>query len=321
MRTPIELLTGKKLNVKSDDNDPEKMDFVMKAIKAVRSSSISRTDITREEMEKMRNESERLSKLVTPMSQIDVYEFNVGDIPCEVISPKFAHRQDKIIMYCHGGGYANGGLNYARILGEKFANHTGLSVVTFEYRLSPENPYPAAIEDALSVWNHIMKFGFGAKDVVLAGDSAGGNLSLELIMHLKEEERFLPKAMVLMSPWTDMTLSSNSYKTYADKDPMLTRDYINLARVAYCGADADYADPKYSPLFAQLDNMPPSLVQVGSNEILRDDAEKLVKKLRRSGSMAKYEVYSGCWHVFQQMPVSKASVAMDSVRDFLNLIL
>lgn len=321
MKLPMELLTGKKKSSKREKDDPEKMDFVMKAIKAARSSAVSRTDITQEEIDKMRIESERMSKLVTPMSQIDVYEFQVGDIPCELIAPKFAHRNDKVIMYCHGGGFTNGGINYARILAEKFANHTGLMVVTFEYRLAPEHPYPAAIEDAMEVWNHIMTFGFGAKDVILAGDSAGANMALEVTRILKAEERFLPKALVLMSPWTDMTLTNASYETYADKDPMLTHDYINLARVAYAGENADYADPKFSPLYADLSNMPPTLVQVGSNEILRDDAEKLVKKLRRSGSMAKYEVYTGCWHVFQQMPIHRASVAMDSVRDFLNLIL
>ena len=321
MRSPIELLAGKREDTKRDVEDPEKMDFVMKAIKAVRSSTISRTDIVKEEIDKMRIESERMSKLVTPMSLIDIHEFNVGEVPCELVRPKFAHRQDKIILYCHGGGYTNGGLNYARILAEKFANHTGISVVTFQYRLSPENPYPAAIEDALSVWDYIMKFGLGARDVILAGDSAGGNLALELMIRLRELERILPKALILMSPWTDMTLTSISYTTYEDKDPMLSYDYINQARIAYAGADADYSDPKYSPLYAQLDDMPPTLVQVGSNEILRDDAEKLVKKLRKSGSMARYEVYPGCWHVFQQMPIPKAFQAMDSVKDFINLIM
>lgn len=321
MILPMELFTGKRIGSRKEKNDPERMDFVMRAIKAARSSAVSRTDINQEEIDKMRVESERLSKLVTPMSQIEVYEFSVGDIPCELVTPKFAHRNDKVIMYCHGGGFTNGGINYARILAEKFANHTGLMVVTFEYRLAPEHPYPAAIDDAMDVWNHVMKFGFGAKDVILAGDSAGGNMVLEMIRRLKAENRILPKAMILMSPWTDMTLSSSSYETYADKDPMLTHDYINLARIAYAGPDADYANPDYSPLYDKLDKMPPALVQVGSNEILRDDAEKLVKKLRKSGSMAKYEVYSGCWHVFQQTPIPKASLAMDSVRDFLNLIL
>lgn len=319
MITPKTLITDiRNMNsIRHEDDDPEKMDYLMRFIKAVRSSHTSRIDISQEELEKQRQDSERLSKLVTPTSLVEVQEFTVGDIKCEWVKPKFSHRTDKLIMYCHGGGYTNGGISYARILSVKFTQVTGLEVVSFEYRLAPENPYPAAIDDAENVWDYIMKMGYGAKDVIIAGDSAGGNLALELMLRLREEERMLPKASILMSPWTDMRLTNNSYDTYADKDPMLTKEYVDLARKAYAGDDADFEDYHYSPLLADLTGMPPCLIQVGSNEILRDDSERLKKKYNKFGSFAKLEVYHGCWHVFQQMPIAKATQAMNNVKEFV----
>lgn len=317
MMTPINIFSDLKHNSKREDEDPEKMDFLMKTIKAVRSSTNTSVKLTPEEMAKQRSDSERLAKLVTPSAIIEVEPFSVGSIPCERVKPKFVHRHDIVILYCHGGGYTNGGLSYARILAAKFAQHVGLEVITFQYRLAPENPYPAAIEDGLEVWDHLMLQGYGARDVFIAGDSAGGNLALEICLHLKEKERMLPRAMVLMSPWTDMRLTNNSYKNYADKDPMLTFEYVEAVRDAYAGRDANFEDPCYSPLLADLSKMPPTLIQVGSNEILRDDSERLSKKYMKAGSVNKLEVYAGCWHVFQQMPLAKANVAIESVRAFL----
>lgn len=317
MKTPIDILTDLKINSKKEDDDPEKMDFLMKAIKAFRSSSSSNYGLTQEEIAKQRADSERLAKRVTPSSIIDVDKFMVENIPCEWVKPKFVHRHDIVILYCHGGGYTNGGLSYARILAAKFAQHIGLEVMTFEYRLAPENPYPAAIEDGLKVWDYLMLKGYGASSIILAGDSAGGNLALEICLRLKEAERMLPRAMVLMSPWTDMRLVNKSYEQYADKDPMLTYEYIETVRNAYATAEADFSSPNYSPLLADLSNMPPTLIQVGSNEILRDDSEKLAKRYSKLGSVNKLEVYSGCWHVFQQMPLHKATLAIESVRTFL----
>lgn len=319
MRTPKTLLSDIKVNKKEED--PERMDFLMKTIKAVHSSATNPNAVTPEELEKQRANVDAFSKLITPNRAVTDEAFSVGDVKCEWVRPGFAHRVDKLILYCHGGGYISGGLGYAKILAAKLAVHTGIEVISFEYRLSPENKYPAAIEDAMSVWNYLQYLGYGADDIIIAGDSAGGNLSLELCLELKKAGRKLPKAQVLFSPWTDMTCTSNSYKTYMDKDPLLTYEYIVSARSAYAGADAQFEDPKYSPLFADLEGMPTSLIQVGSNEILRDDSERLAKKLRKYDTMARLQVYTGGWHVFQQMPIHKASDALDNVKIFLDEVL
>ena len=323
MRSPKDIISDiKNVNVlRHEETDSEKLDFITKAIKTVRSSSTQSVSIEPEDLQKQRAESERLSRLVTPTALVQVETRMIDGIPCEWIRPKFSHRKDKIILYCHGGGYTNGGLAYARILAVKFATNLDLEVVDFQYRLAPEHPYPAAIEDAEKVWNHLQWIGYGAKDIILAGDSAGGNLALELCLRLKEQSRILPKAMVLMSPWTDMRLTGNSYNTQADKDPMLTYEYIEAMRGAYLNGAQDYENPSYSPLLADLSKMPPTLIQVGSREILRDDSEGLNKKYCKYGSMSVLEVYQGCWHVFQQMPINKAHQAMEKVREFVDEVL
>lgn len=318
MRTPRNILEDIR---NRKEEDPEKMDFLMKTIKAVHSATTSQDVYSADEMEKRRANVDAFARLITPIGVVAEEQFEVGHINCEWIRPTFAHRVDKVILYCHGGGYISGGLGYARILGAKLASHTGIEVVTFNYRLSPENQYPDAIDDAIEVWNYLMHIGYGAKDIIVAGDSAGGNLALELCLALREEYRILPRALTLFSPWTDMTCESSSYKNCKDKDPLLTLEYVKMCRYAYAGEDAEFCNPKYSPLFADLSNMPPALIQVGSHEILKDDSEHLAKRYNKAGSSARLEVYSGGWHVFQQMPVHKAGEALDKVKIFLDEVL
>ena len=303
------------------DDDPERMDLLMRTIKAVHSATTNETFKSEDDLKKQRAEIELFSKLVAPSIVADIRSFTVDGIPCEWVSPSFAHRKDKVILYCHGGGYTCGGLGYARILATKLAFHTGLSVVSFEYRLAPEHPYPAAIEDGMKLWDYMMHLGYGADDVIIAGDSAGGNLSLEICIELKAQKRFLPRALVLMSPWTDMRANASSYTTYADKDPLLTFNYVASVRSAYLGDDTDYENEKYSPLLTDLSDFPPTLIQVGSNEILKCDSERLSKYMIKAGVYAKLEIYPGGFHVFQQMPIPKATHALDNVGSFIDDIL
>ena len=212
-------------------------------------------------------------------------------------------------------------LSLIHILASKLALASGCDVLSFEYRLAPEHPYPAAIQDALEVWDHLMHMGVGARDVILAGDSAGGNLALELCLKLKEQGRRQPRMLILMSPWTDMTCSGLSHTDCADIDPMLSAEYISSVRAAYTGPDADWSDPCYSPLFGDLRGFPPALIQVGTNEILRSDSELLHHKFQESNVYSVLEVYDECWHVFQQMPIRRAAQAMESVGRFVQRIL
>ena len=233
------------------------------------------------------------------------------------------HDRRHVVLYCHGGGYTCGQLGYARVLASKLALSTGCDVLSFEYRLAPEAPYPSAIDDALRVWDYLMYMGIGARDVIVAGDSAGGNLALELALAIKAQGRSQPCALVLMSPWTDMTMQGASYQKCAALDPMLTHDYIDSCRTAYRGANStlEWEDPSLSPLFADLRGLPPTLIQVGTNEILKSDSINLAKAMTEQEVYAVLEIYPECWHVFQQMPIPHAAQAMESVGRFVQKIL
>lgn len=313
----IQEATSKIQNRLENATNKNNMTPLMHAIKAVHSVSTAGASVSPEDLTKQRNSQDLFSGLVTPTTGIMNEPVEIEGIPAEWAKPEGGHNTKNFILYCHGGGYTCGSLKYARILANKLSLHTGLEVLFFEYRLAPENPYPAAIEDALTIWNHLMLKGYGARDIIVAGDSAGGNLALELTLHLKENNRMLPRGLVLLSPWTDMTCSGPSYAKCIDIDPMLTIDYIHAVRGAYCGTKTDYDDPHVSPLFADFKDFPPTMVQVGSNEILKSDSDLLVKNLKKVNVRTEYEVFNGGWHVFQQMPLRKSTLAMESIGRFV----
>lgn len=297
------------------------MDPLMKALRAANQSKVGQTELSEEDLKKERASVELASKLATPPVGISAKPFTVGNISAEWISPDYAHDTQHVILYNHGGGYTSGGLGYARILAAKLALHTGIEVLSYEYRLAPENPYPAAFEDGMVMWDYLMHQGYGASNVIMAGDSAGGNLTLELTLALKEQNRKLPKALVLFSPWTDMTATSESYSIHASDDPILTYDYIITVRNAYVGADADFTDPHLSPLFADLKGFPPTLIQVGTNEVLLDDSIKLHDKLKQEGCSAIIQEYPDGWHVFQQMPLPMSVQAVRDAAKYIHSII
>ena len=308
------------LKKKKNEAESPRLDPLMRALKALHSAGAPET-MTEEELEHQRRSQEVLGRLTAPMAGMDYEEFSLGGMNAAWMQLKAPHGSRHAILYCHGGGYTCGQLGYARILASKLALATGVDVLSFEYRLAPEHPFPAAIEDAVAMWDYLMYMGYGARDVIVAGDSAGGNLALELALKLKEQGRAQPRGLVLFSPWTDMTASGKSYRTCKALDPMLTMEYIAAVREAYTGPDADWSRPCYSPLFADLRGLPPTLVQVGTNEILKSDSERLVENLQKAGVYAQLEVYPECWHVFQQMPIRRAAVAMESAGRFVQRII
>ena len=308
--------------VPQQEQNPDDLGPMMRAIKAVHSIS-DHTSTTPEDLERQRAGQELFARLVTPSIGIRNDSLTVGNIPAEWISLEHGHDRRHAVLYCHGGGYTCGQLGYARVLASKLALSTGCDVLSFEYRLAPEAPYPSAIDDALRVWDYLMYMGIGARDVIVAGDSAGGNLALELALAVKAQGRSQPCALVLMSPWTDMTMQGASYQKCAALDPMLTHDYIDSCRTAYRGANStlEWEDPSLSPLFADLRGLPLTLIQVGTNEILKSDSINLAKAMTEQEVYAVLEVYPECWHVFQQMPIPHAAQAMESVGRFVQKIL
>lgn len=288
---------------------------MMKALKAIHSAA-SPESMSPDDLERQRKGQELLGRLVTPMVGMSWEPFDLSGMAAAWVRPDRGHDRRHAVLYCHGGGYTSGNLGYSRPIASKLAGVTGFEVLSFEYRLAPEHPYPAAVEDALKAWDYLMYLGYGARDIVVAGDSAGGNLALVLAHRLKAAGRRLPGALILMSPWTDMTASGRSYQERAELDPSLTRDYIQAVRAAYAGGE-DWTAPGLSPLFGDLRGFPPVLIQAGTNEILLSDSVRLRDRLVAAGVPCRLEVWRGMWHVFQMFPIKRASEAMDSIGRFL----
>lgn len=237
-------------------------------------------------------------------------------IPAEWNYVNRAHMKKYVILYCHGGGYSTGSSLYARTLTGKLAMSTSMDVLSFDYRLAPEHPYPAALEDAMRVWNYLMLLGYGARDIIVAGDSAGGNLALTMALKIKEQQRLLPRGFVLMSPWTDLTSSGKSHEKKADIDPVLNAEYLKEMIHNYAEGQ-ELNNPFVSPLFGDYDGFPPTYIQVGSNEILQDDSVLLYKKLLKANVSVKMDIFEGMWHVFQMSPFKTAYEAMDKNAEFI----
>ena len=288
---------------------------VMGALKAVHSAT-SPDSMEPEDLERQRKGQELLGRLIAPMVGLSWEPFDLEGMPAAWVRPERGHDKHRVVLYCHGGGYTSGNLGYSRILASKLANVTGYEVLSFEYRLAPEHHFPAPLEDVTQAWDYLMHLGYGARDIVVAGDSAGGNLALVLTMLLRDTGRLLPRRLVLMSPWTDMTASGKSYRERRDADPMITMNYIQAVRAAYAPG-RELSSPMLSPLFGDFDRFPPVLIQVGTNEILMSDSVRLRDRLVQAGIPCRLEVWPDMWHVFQMFPMKKASQAMDSVGRFL----
>lgn len=271
--------------------------------------------IENQDVEKQRESQGNLGELLRKR-ELNYESFEIDGIMAEWVSVNRSHMKKYVILYCHGGGYMTGSYRYARSITNKLASSTSMDVLSFDYRLAPEHPYPAAIEDALKVWDYLMYQGYGARDIIIAGDSAGGNLALTLTLALKEQGRLLPRGLLLFSPWTDMTRSGKSYQKKASVDPILTLEYIEEAVRAYAGEN-DLEDPMISPVFADFTGFPQTFIQVGTNEILLSDSLKLDKQMLKYRVPVRLEQYKGMWHVFQMAPFKTAYEAMDEAAEFV----
>ena len=212
-------------------------------------------------------------------------------------------RNDAVLLYVHGGGYVIGSPASHRHQVAALSQAAGIAALSLDYRLGPEHPFPAAVDDAVSAYQSLLAAGIAPQRIVVAGDSAGGGLTVATLLALRE--RGLPQAAagVCISPWVDLTMTAESYTTKADVDPIVTRDGVTGMAQAYLqGQDAQ--TPLASPLFADLSGLPPLLIQVGTDEALLDDAVKLEAKAKAAGVDVTLEIWDEMihvWHFFYPM--------------------
>ncbi|MER6623897.1 alpha/beta hydrolase [Streptomyces sp. NPDC000931] len=222
------------------------------------------------------------------------------------------------LLYLHGGGYVVGSPDtHAGLVGE-LARRAGLRALSVDYRLAPEHPFPAAVDDGLAAYRELLAAGTDPRDLVLAGDSAGGGLSIATLLAAREAGLPQPAAVVVFSPWTDLTLSGESIRSKEDADPLFTEADIRAYADLYVGA-GDRAHPLASPVLADLTGLPPLLVQVGANEVLLDDAVRLAARAGADDVEVTLEIGPGLPHVFQHHygRLDEADAALDRAARFL----
>ena len=232
-------------------------------------------------------------------SRVDLENFSMEVLEW-VDKEVFEKPSDKVILQLHGGGYIGAFKNIYRTMAGLYGEVShGATVVTPDYRVGPEYKHPAALEDALAAYDWILEQGFTEEDIIVAGDSAGGGLAMALCHYLKDHDRKLPRAIVAMSPWTDLLSSGSSYKDNYDVDPVFGNETCNLIYDNPYVDDIDKSDKYISPLYGDFTGFPPMLIQVGSNEMLLSDSTLVADKAKEAGVQVKLSIYDGMFHVFQ----------------------
>lgn len=248
---------------------------------------------------------------------IVVSPVTILDIPAEWIMPAQAGK-DKVILYFHGGGYISGTCRAHRPIVAKFAENSGVGALLFEYRLAPEHPFPAALEDSVKTYQYLLNQGISPKHIVFAGDSAGGGLVLATLLALRDQEIPLPAAAVAYSPVTDHKCSGESYRTKAKV--CLAPEGAGPAFARHYAGDNDLSSPYISPLYGDLHGLPPLLIYVGGDETLRDDSVRFAEKAKAAGVDVRLHVGEGLFHCYPAMApwFPEARQAMGDICAFIN---
>jgi len=268
---------------------------------------------TRVRMERLGDRTE----LLPPMTR---HVDELGGVPTEWTRSNRLSRG--VVLYCHGGGYVAGSPRVYRGLAARLAALTDCDVAVIDYRLAPEHVYPAAPDDAIAAYRDLLSRGVDASSIVIAGDSAGGNLALVTLLRARDQALPLPRAGVLLSPWTDLTGSGTSMQTNARLDPMLPAQRIDEAARMYA-PDADLASPDVSPLFANFAGLPPLSIHVGTTEILLDDSQRLAERARAHGVRVELKTWHRMPHVFPMFAdfLPEGRQALDEIGEFVDAVL
>ncbi len=236
----------------------------------------------------------------TVPAPFNMTSFDLENFSLKMLSSKENPDLEHVILQLHGGGYMGAIRNAYYVFAGLYNELShGMNVCCPDYRVAPEDPYPAALEDAYATYKWLMTRGYKPENIILAGDSAGGGLSMALTMYLRDHGDPLPGGIIAMSPWTDLTASGESYESNFDKDPLYGGTKESLIYINAYPGEHDKKDPYISPAFGSFEGFPPMLIQVGSNEMLLSDSETVAAKAREAGVRVRLSIYEGMFHVFQ----------------------
>jgi acetyl esterase/lipase len=285
--------------------------FRAKAVRAVTGAWFRSVNAERADVQRMRTVWHSLANTLWTASGVDVGRTTFAGMRAEWLTPG-SPAPRKAILYLHGGAYVFGNCATHRQLVSYVARACGVRALVIEYRLAPENPYPAAVEDALTAYRTLRNDGYAPGDIMIAGDSAGGGLTMALLLSLRDAGEALPAGAVLLSPWLDLTASGESMTTRARRDPWFKPPDMPIIASYYC-EEKDYRNPLVSAVYADVAGLPPIYIQVGDDEILLSDSTRIAEKIEAAGGEVTLEVWPRMFHVFQvfvhQMPESREAIA------------
>ena len=259
---------------------------------------------------RQRAEVESITRMFKPMGAIESDPVVANGVPAEWIFTQ-GLRPTRVILHLHGGSFTSGSIASHRTLAGNVALAAGSRSLLIDYRLAPEHPFPAAVEDAVASYEWLLSQGFAGGQIVLVGDSAGGNLALALLVYLRDHHRPMPAAAVCLSPGPDLTFAGESWVFNSRRDILIDERMIRQA-VDYYLNGADPRTPLASPYFADLRGLPPLLIQVGSQEVFLSDATRFAEKARQAGVEVTLDVWPGMQHVWHfaagLMPESRRAI-------------
>tara|TARA_B110000196_G_scaffold59262_1_gene49237 strand:- start:1628 stop:2533 length:906 start_codon:yes stop_codon:yes gene_type:complete len=245
---------------------------------------------------------------------------NASGVTAEMQIPEGA-ASDAVILYFHGGGYVGGSIASHRNLTGNLALASKCQLLSVEYRLAPENPHPAAVEDAINSYKWLLSEGYDPKKIAISGDSAGGGLAIAAQLKIRDEGLPLPVASAPISPWIDMGLSGDTMSSRQSRDPLIRLDLIREFKSQFLGPNNNSNDPYASPLQADLSGLPPMLIHVGDDEMLLSDSERLAEKASAAGVSVTLEVWPEMihvWHTFVGL-FPEAQDGINRIAEFFSL--
>jgi epsilon-lactone hydrolase len=248
---------------------------------------------------------------------VKVEKIDIDGIQAEWLTPLDANHE-QVILYFHGGGYVTGSIETYRMMCGLLANYTGVKVLIPNYRLAPENPYPAALDDALKVYRWLLAQGYSSANIIVAGDSAGGGLSLATVLALRDKNESPPAAVVCLSPWADLTLKNETHTTKAKAEAVLRTDVLREWALCYTD-DTNLDNSLVSPIYADFHGFPPLLIQVGSDEILLGDSILLVERAKADGAQVELKIWDGMFHVWHVLGdlIPESKMAFEEIGQFV----
>ena len=243
-------------------------------------------------------------------------QIEVNGVECRQITPqKWSASSDPVIQYAYGGGFVSGSTLEDQAICLPLASASNARVVMVEYRLSPESPYPAALQDMQAVYPTLLDR-YGAPRLVVCGESAGGNQVISLLQHARDAGLSMPTCAITLSPWIDLTHQGDSHVINGNRDPSLSTAWLDSAAALYANGQS-LDDPGISPLFGEMHGLPPVMITTGSLDCLLSDCLRLARKLRDAGAECDLRVWEGLWHVFEFYPIPEAQKSIAEMADFI----